>query len=217
MPIYISQLRRGTKDDAQGIEDWAEYKTQPRYIKPLNGELVLEDDNGIPRLKIGDGVRDFDELPYISIDSFILPKQETITLSTTWDTSLENRPFQIVTVANATITPKSKVDLQPTSEQLNIFYEKDLTFVAENEYGTIKVYCIGQIPQNQYTIPVTVTEVVTNETRIVGNTTVTPYPHPDWAQDDDKKADYIKNKPNIQELQTQINAIMEILTNNGLI
>ena len=30
---------------------------------------------------------------------------------------------------------------------------------------------------------------------IIGNTTVTPYPRPDWNQTDERKADYIKNKP----------------------
>ena len=30
---------------------------------------------------------------------------------------------------------------------------------------------------------------------IVGNTTATPYPRPDWNQTDETKADYIKNKP----------------------
>lgn len=31
--------------------------------------------------------------------------------------------------------------------------------------------------------------------KIIGNTTATPYPRPDWMQDDESKADYIKNKP----------------------
>lgn len=30
---------------------------------------------------------------------------------------------------------------------------------------------------------------------IIGNTTTTPNPCPDWSQQDDAKADYIKNKP----------------------
>ena len=67
---------------------------------------------------------------------------------------------QVVTVNNAEITSKSKVDMQINSEQLVIFHEKDLAFVAENDGGKITVYCIGSIPQNDYTIQVTVTEVV---------------------------------------------------------
>lgn len=67
---------------------------------------------------------------------------------------------QVVNVNNAEITCNSKVDLQIDSEQMVIFYEKDLAFVAENEDGVVTIYCIGQIPQNDYRIQATVTEVV---------------------------------------------------------
>lgn len=33
--------------------------------------------------------------------------------------------------------------------------------------------------------------------KIIGNTTATPNPRPDWNQTDETKADYIKNKPNV--------------------
>jgi hypothetical protein len=67
---------------------------------------------------------------------------------------------QTVNVNNAVITPFSQVDLQINSEQLVAFSEKDISFVAENEGGVITMYCLGSIPQNDYTIQVTVTEVV---------------------------------------------------------
>lgn len=70
---------------------------------------------------------------------------------------------QVVDVNNANITPNSKVDLQISSEQMVIFYEKDLAFVAENEDGKVTVYCIGQIPQNDYKIQATVTEIVVQQ------------------------------------------------------
>lgn len=35
-------------------------------------------------------------------------------------------------------------------------------------------------------------------TKVIGNTTATPNPRPDWNQTDPTKADYIKNKPNLQ-------------------
>ena len=60
---------------------------------------------------------------------------------------------------NGTITALSKVDLQPSVEQLAIFYEKDITFVVENDNGTITVFCIGQKPANDYTMQVSITEV----------------------------------------------------------
>ena len=61
------------------------------------------------------------------------------------------------------VTANSKVDLQPSIEQLCIFYEKDLAFVAENEDGVVTVSCVGQKPMNDYTIQITVTEVAVNE------------------------------------------------------
>ena len=65
---------------------------------------------------------------------------------------------QVVTMAG--VTSCSKVDLQPSTEQLAIFHEKDLAFVAENEDGIVTVFCIGQKPTNDYTIQTTITEVV---------------------------------------------------------
>lgn len=43
--------------------------------------------------------------------------------------------------------------------------------------------------------------------RIIGNTTATPNPRPDWLQTDETKADYIKNKPVILT-EEQIRAII---------
>ncbi len=57
------------------------------------------------------------------------------------------------------VTENSQVDLTPDVEQLAIFYEKDLSFVTENDGGTVTVYAIGQKPLNDYTIQVTITEV----------------------------------------------------------
>lgn len=159
MPKYIIQLRRGTK------EQWIDYENNEKTkeeSKPLAGELVVEYDNGVPRLKIGDGETPYSQLPYMSVDSFILPKQAYVELSTIWEQDADNRWFQEVTIQNATITPNSKVDLLPDAEQLSIFHTKDLAFVAENEDGTVRVYCVGQVPQNPYTINVSVTEVIAN-------------------------------------------------------
>ena len=59
----------------------------------------------------------------------------------------------------AGITENSQVDLTPSVEQLVVFYEKDVTFVTENDDGVLTVYVIGQKPTNDYTIQVTITEV----------------------------------------------------------
>ena len=177
MPKYIFQLRRGWKGvdkhgnttyvDGTPINDWAKYENNPKHIKPLEGELVLEYDNGIPRLKIGDGVREFSELPYMSVDSFILPTKASVTVfPDKWEpvkdadgNEIPNRYFQPVIVQNAVITPYSRVDLQPTPGDLAIFREKDLAFTAVNAGGNVRICLVGQKPTNSYTMQAMVTEV----------------------------------------------------------
>lgn len=65
---------------------------------------------------------------------------------------------QVVTIAG--VTKYSQVDLTPSVEQLAIFHNKDLAFVTENEGGVVTVYAIGDKPTNDYTMQVTITEVV---------------------------------------------------------
>jgi hypothetical protein len=57
------------------------------------------------------------------------------------------------------VTKNSQVDLTPSVDQLDIFHDKDLAFVTENDNGVVTVYAIGQKPTNDYTIQVTITEV----------------------------------------------------------
>lgn len=70
----------------------------------------------------------------------------------------EASPYsQVVNVDGA--TNRSQVDLTPSVEQLSVFYNKNLAFVTENDNGVITVYAVGQKPENDYTIQVTITEV----------------------------------------------------------
>ena len=64
---------------------------------------------------------------------------------------------QVVTIDG--ITPYSKVDLLPSVEQLAIFHNKDVAFVTENEDGVVTVFAIGDKPQLDYTMQVSITEV----------------------------------------------------------
>lgn len=57
------------------------------------------------------------------------------------------------------VTENSQVDLTPNVQQLAVFYNKDISFVTENDEGVVTVYAIGQKPLNDYTIQVTITEV----------------------------------------------------------
>lgn len=67
---------------------------------------------------------------------------------------------QVVSITG--ITENSKVDINPSIEQLAIFHTKDIAFVAENEDGVVTVYCIGQKPTADYQMQITITEVLAN-------------------------------------------------------
>lgn len=73
-----------------------------------------------------------------------------------WEGS-ERNYSQVVTIPG--ITKFSQVDLTPSNEQLEIFHNKDLALVAENEDGVVTVYAIGDKPTGDYTMQVTIYEV----------------------------------------------------------
>lgn len=110
------------------------------------------------------------------------------------------------------ITEHTKVDLQPTPDQVKTFLEKTLAFVAENNDGVVTVYSIGDKPTDNYTIQVTLTEVE-GDAPIRGNTVGLPNPQPDWNQTDPTKADFIKNKPTFSG---DGETLVGVLTINGV-
>lgn len=65
---------------------------------------------------------------------------------------------QVITAEG--ITEYSKVDLLPSVDQLAIFYNKDVSFVTENDGGVVTVYAIGDKPTLDYTMQAQITEVV---------------------------------------------------------
>lgn len=81
---------------------------------------------------------------------------EVTLLASAWVGS-DNLYSQVVSITG--VTERSQVDLTPDVQQLVVFYQKDITFVTENEDGVVTVYAIGQKPTNDYTIQVTITEV----------------------------------------------------------
>lgn len=122
-----------------------------------------------------------------------VPTDSVTLLASAWKGD-GDRYSQVVEVPG--VTAHTKVDLQPTSEQLEEFHYKILAFVAENEGGVVTVYSIGDKPQGDHTIQITKTEVE-GTGRIRGNTVGTTNPRPDWNQSDPTKADYILNKPDL--------------------
>lgn len=85
----------------------------------------------------------------------------SISLSTTW-TGAESPYSQTVTVLNiGTLTNKSKVDLQPSVEQMAQLIEDGVVaLLAENNNGTVTVYAFGEAPTTAMTMQCTVMETV---------------------------------------------------------
>lgn len=121
----------------------------------------------------------------------IVPSASVILPAAGWVGS-DDDYYQVVELEG--VTPGTKVDLQPTPEQVVIFLAKTIAFVAENNNCVVTVHSIGHKPENDYTIQVTLTEVG-GEGPIRGNTVGLPNTQADWNQTDPKHAGYIKNKP----------------------
>ena len=88
----------------------------------------------------------------------VAKKVEINLLASAWIQDSDTQFHQEVDIEG--VTSSSKVDLQPTVEQLSIFHEKDITFITENDDGNVTVYCIGQKPTLNYTIQATILEVI---------------------------------------------------------
>jgi hypothetical protein len=97
----------------------------------------------------------FAKNPVTSGSSVRVAEVELLAANWVGDESLYS---QVVSVPG--VTAYSNVSLTPSVEQLSIFYDKDITFVTENDGGVVTVYVIGQKPQNDYTIPANIVEVI---------------------------------------------------------
>lgn len=89
--------------------------------------------------------------------SRVLPKITTVTLSAAnWvgDTS----PWSQVMAINC-VTANSKVDFQPTAEQVDEMQDNDIAFIAENDEGVVTAYAIYNKPEVDYEMQVLITEV----------------------------------------------------------
>ena len=73
----------------------------------------------------------------------------------------EESPYtQVVSIAGT--NQFSKIQVEPSLEQLEIFRQKDITFVGENDDGVIKVNCVGQKPSADYRMQISIKEVIFN-------------------------------------------------------
>ena len=89
----------------------------------------------------------------------VLPKMASVTLTAAnWTGS--GSPYSQTVVISGT-TANSKIDLQPTVEQVATLQTAGTALMTENNSGTITVYAIGKKPTSDYTIQLTITETTT--------------------------------------------------------
>ena len=136
-------------------DDYVYTETEVLNYHHLAERIDQIEKNGISDKQIASAVEKYlDENPIDTGSKLTIGVVEL--LADKWVGS-ENLYSQVVSIDG--VTPYSQVDLTPGVEQLAVFYEKDLTFVTENDDGVVTVHAIGQKPTNDYTIQVTIKEV----------------------------------------------------------
>lgn len=87
----------------------------------------------------------------------VLPRVATITLAAaSWTGSSEPYSQQ---VEIATVTTASKIDLQPTAQQIVNLQNAEVSLMVENNGGVVTCYAIGNKPTVDYTMQVLIQEV----------------------------------------------------------
>lgn len=130
-------------------------KTYPDIIAEFEARIAVLEKGGASDDIIAQAVSDYlDKHPISAGSTASIGVVELI--AARWVGS-GNLYSQVVSIDG--VTKNSQVDLTPSVEQLVVFYEKDLTFVTENDGGVVTVYAIGQKPTNDYEVQVTITEV----------------------------------------------------------
>lgn len=159
------------KDGVDGKDGYTPVKGVD-YFDGLNGKdgvdaisptVSIEDIDGGHRIIITDkdGDKIFDVMDGLGSGASINQHKaarigEVTLLADAW-VGEDNLYSQVVNIEG--VTENSQVDLTPDVQQLAVFYNKDISFVTENEGGVVTVYVIGQKPENDYTIQATITEV----------------------------------------------------------
>ena len=90
------------------------------------------------------------------LQSTVSTTSTVTTLSSAWE-GTESPYSHVVNIEG--VTESSRVDLQPTGEQLNTLATNRTILNTANDNGTVTVYAVGNKPTEDYTMQVTITEV----------------------------------------------------------
>lgn len=87
----------------------------------------------------------------------ILPRIATITLTASGWVGSSNPWSQAVTVNGVSVN--SKLDLQPTAQQIVSLQDEEISLMMSNNGGVVTAWAIGNKPTVDYTMQVLITEV----------------------------------------------------------
>lgn len=125
---------------------------------PKQGEIIVYDiDNNYSyeRIKIGDGLKNVNALPFIG--ETIAPKLTSITMLTSaWGG--ESNPYSQVVACNG-VNVNSKLDLQPSPEQVVMLQNAGISLMLTNDNGTVTAWAINGKLSEDVTMSVLITEV----------------------------------------------------------
>lgn len=140
---------------------------KPRAVS-IDDDVIIEDEDGrLSAIFREEATRQANENQRIANEEIrqaayenylrTVPRIVNITLlASAWE-GAEDPYSQDVSIEG--VTENTKVDLQPSADQLAIFHDKDLAFVTENDGGVVTVFAIGDKPTQNYTIQATLKEV----------------------------------------------------------
>ena len=144
--VWLSVGVHGTSDDGSVVIPtiWANVSA----IQP--GVTLSGDPSATPAKSIWGEIKSF-------IESQMGTKHAEVTLYASAWTGANSRWSQVVDIAG--ITARTRVDLKPNADQLEIFRQKELAFITENDNGVVTVTAIGDKPTSDYTMQVDLVEV----------------------------------------------------------
>lgn len=179
--MAVKTLTTRVQQKSDTSANWA----KATNFTPLKGEIIVYTD--LRKIKIGDGVtkvgalefansKDAETITGASLSTILnssdveIPTSKAVldaldgkfsmselSLRASDWTGTESPYSQVVEVSG--VTANSKVDLNPTGEQLNSLATNRTILNTANDNGTVTVYAIGNKPTEDYTMQATITEV----------------------------------------------------------
>ena len=143
---YAHIVGNGTSDEVRSNAHTLDWSGNAWY----SGKVSIGTTSNVPT-----PTADNDLVPKKYIDDMFGMSELSLRASD-W-TGTESPYSQVVEVSG--VTANSKVDLNPTGEQLNSLATNRTILNTANDNGTVTVYAIGNKPTEDYTMQATITEV----------------------------------------------------------